>query len=1007
MPPGLDDLLLAFRQAKTTHYFERRGVGLLGLAEFEDQLSDRLTSLQTKLGVNGGWFDGLEVGELRVVPKRIRSAISDVPGISRIGSLEPGQEALDLDVQIRLTPSPDLAIVEVLYLWRFGALLDSLLSPSCVGYRLDTNRGEVSHTRRWLFEYWPKRYQEFRTAPIEAARRALRNETSAVTILSADFASFYDSIDPAFMVSEAFVKGLASARVKLPENEVEAYLAATRSLLGFFERFQRLVRRRTGLKWTTGIPIGALTSRLVANLALESLDRAISAQSNVLSYRRYVDDVVVVASAERNAPLTVEGVVEACLPSTSKTDGVFKVDAISLGREGCELALQGSKIKVHHLSGIQGRDFIGAVQKDFQRVVSESRSFLEPSVFTPEAAARLIRARKGKDSPLRVFRDADKVKLEHFELSISLRSLERVSILLDTEEARRLAERTLREITRFLSGDSDWVENLDLAFRLLGLGVACGDGIEARTLSVWMDSLWEDEAQLKKTIGALYHRDQLVTSTSAWTSLRDYLHLRRLETVCGAIRPTAEDPVTAWIAEGGLLVRTRTIGVRAVQQRARLMAAADLRARDREDDRFDAGVGRQQPVEKLTLFDQTDLAPRLALIKRFSDLSYGLGDSAWPADPARLLLCTRPPSYFDVARRWLYRAESNGFSVVVFQELLDVVNAIRGTAYRDPVGRVLDDATVRIPVDNDWVVGSVADPRVILGNLSVKEAQFTAAATRTPGSTTGRPDLSAERLRGLSAVIEAAEQATKHRQRGEESPPSVLVLPELSLPRDWFRSVSNHVVRFGHFGLVAGLEYLHDATFPVVYNQVFAVLPGPYSSVATWPWTKRLPAREEAQALRSLPVPVSFGSPTRKRPPRTVVDSPYGRFSVLVCSEMLEARLSADLLGRVEVILAPSWNKDTASYDHLIQSVALQLHAVVAIANNGHYSDCRVWAPKSERWRRDLCRLVERDVNDVVFADIPLSSLRAFRAAGGVSGVSDPPKPMPGPEWRPLPPDWP
>jgi len=122
---------------------------------------------------------------------------------------------------------------------------------------------------------------------------------------------------------------------------------------------------------------------------------------------------------------------------------------------------------------------------------------------------------------------------------------------------------------------------------------------------------------------------------------------------------------------------------------------------------------------------------------------------------------------------------------------------------------------------------------------------------------------------------------------------------------------------------------------------------------------------------------------------------------------MLEARLSADLLGRVEVILAPSWNKDTASYDHLIQSVALQLHAVVAIANNGHYSDCRVWAPKSERWRRDLCRLVERDVNDVVFADIPLSSLRAFRAAGGVSGVSDPPKPMPGPEWRPLPPDWP
>ena len=223
----------------------------------------------------------------------------------------------------------------------------------------------------------------------------------------------------------------------------------------------------------------------------------------------------------------------------------------------------------------------------------------------------------------------------------------------------------------------------------------------------------------------------------------------------------------------------------------------------------------------------------------------------------------------------------------------------------------------------------------------------------------------------------------------------MLVLPELSLPRRWFRNVSNHVVRLGRFGLVAGLEYLHDPRHPHVSNQVFAVLPGPFSSAAAWPWTKRLPAREEGLQLGKLKPTVSFPPAPSSSVPRTVVKSPWGSLSVLICSELIEARRVADLLGRVDVVLCPAWNTDTSSYDHLIQSAGFQLHSIIAIANNGHYSDCRAWAPRSERWERDLCRLIERDVDDVVHVDIPLASLVAFHAGQPVKG------------WMPLPPDWP
>lgn len=46
--PTIADLYLAFRQAKTALYFEKRGVGLLELAKYEQKLPQPLRLLQVK-----------------------------------------------------------------------------------------------------------------------------------------------------------------------------------------------------------------------------------------------------------------------------------------------------------------------------------------------------------------------------------------------------------------------------------------------------------------------------------------------------------------------------------------------------------------------------------------------------------------------------------------------------------------------------------------------------------------------------------------------------------------------------------------------------------------------------------------------------------------------------------------------------------------------------------------------------------------------------------------------
>ncbi len=997
--PSISQLYLAYRQAKSALYFERRGVGLIQLAKFEDDLPRNLTQLRSTLRCNGGWFDDLSVGEIWMVPKRLRKNVEEDENVIRIGprSTESSQ---GLDVQIRLSPTPAFAIVEVLFLWQFGPLLDALLSPSVLGYRLDLRGGKIATNRRWLFEFWPRRYEQFRSAPLKAAQAQLRLSGGSVVIVSADLASYYDTVDPSFMTHDSFVADLRFGGASEPADVVQArYRIAARSLLASYARFREKAARLTGFSWPIGIPIGALTSRVVANAALITLDRAIAAHSDVLCYRRYVDDLVIVARAAEGQKPSLDETLKRYVPIKDGSSEVFPLDAVKLARPTSEFQLQRRKVRMHHLSGIPGKDFVEAVAGDFQRLVSESRAFLDASVLDDETVRHLIRAGKAEGSPLRVLRDADRTRLERFALSTSLQSLERVSSLVDAKWALECVRNTLDRVGRVLDGEDNWVENIDLVFRLLRLAIGTRDWKSCAQLNERTEAMWGTVENLRGTIHALYHRERQINSGAAWVSLRNYLHERRLETVSGALPSTAgASGANGWLG-GGLGYRTSKLTARALLGRARLLAASDLRARDREDDHFAPNPRDEQGPNWMAaeLSTDPDLGQRLERIGGFVERCSDLQDQPWRIPAARLFLCTRPPSYFDIARRWLYRAESEGFEPLIFDALLQTVNAIRGTEYTDPVGAFIDKSTVAIPpsaaaVDSDE---GRPDPRLVLGNFVVPPVAFRAAAR-------GHPHLTLQRLVGLSQILAKTAGIARRRGASKSSTPTLLLLPELSLPRAWFRTVANHVVRFGGFGLVTGLEYRLDPVGQHVYNQVFAVLPGPFGSAATWPWTKRLPAHGEELELRGLKPPLRFPVVAGKGA-RTVVHSLYGRFSVLICSELIETRRTADLLGRSELILVPSWNTDTSSYDHLIQSVALQLHAVVAVANNGHFSDCRAWAPRSARWERELCRLIQRDVDDVVFVTIPIGSLRAFHA--GVSSVKI--RKVPVAEWRPLPPDWP
>ena len=425
-PPTIADLYLAFRQAKTALYFEKRGVGLLELAAYEQQLPRNLKVLQSKLA-RSTWFDKLELGETWIVPKRLRANDDNGDGVVRIGPSRVKTAGRAVDIQFRLSPDPDFAITEVLYLWRFGGLLDALLlNEEVIGYRLDLRDQRVVPHRRWLFEYWPSRYQQFRTAPMEAAKNALRRNEQ-VLIINGDLASFYDTVEPSFMLDQRLVSRLQEHG--MDQAAVDDYMRATASLLRAYGRYRKEASRRAAIPVTIGIPIGALTSRVVANLSLEPLDAHIAARPDVLCYRRYVDDLVIVAKAKDDANQGLLETIRQFLPLLDDSDNVLRLNVGTLGRSGSEFQLQKVKVRVHHLAGVPGIDFVEAVASDFAKAVSERRAFVDAATLVGDGVSHLIRAGEAEGSPLRVLRDADRARLERFALSTSLHSLERVSSL--------------------------------------------------------------------------------------------------------------------------------------------------------------------------------------------------------------------------------------------------------------------------------------------------------------------------------------------------------------------------------------------------------------------------------------------------------------------------------------------------------------------------------------------------------------------------------------------------
>jgi hypothetical protein len=220
-----------------------------------------------------------------------------------------------------------------------------------------------------------------------------------------------------------------------------------------------------------------------------------------------------------------------------------------------------------------------------------------------------------------------------------------------------------------------------------------------------------------------------------------------------------------------------------------------------------------------------------------------------------------------------------------------------------------------------------------------------------------------------------------------------LLLPELSIPDRWIRTISELLHASG-INLIAGLDYQLDGNTSIHSDAILVLLDDrlgfPASVQIRQP--KSLPAPKEEEELLLL-----FGRNWREDTLAKPIYSHRGFcFGVLVCSELQNIEYRSYFQGYVDCVVILSWNQDLETFSALVESATLDVHAPIALVNNRSYGDSRVRAPAKRHHRRDVCRLRGGENEHVVVVELDVEALRAFQSrARRWPSELDPFKPVP------------
>jgi hypothetical protein len=985
----LQDLGLAYRKAKVDLYYSSHA-SLEAIADYEENLHTKLSVLLSKLqGDDESWVTQAEfIGGWTLATKSVdmscweeyceengNGLIFSSPAekwAHACGLLGEGDRSQKPKAEFRVMAqcSLDFHVLSTLWMLQVGHLFDAKLTTCAYGNRL--RRTQSGHGINQLslgsFQPYLKPFRDWRDKGIEAMCTALAADKKIVA-LTADVSSFYHELNPDFMLDAGFTLNVLGLELTDAQGKLHR----------LFIQAIKVWAQITPLK--KGLPVGLPASAVVANVALAELDRIVEQQLAPLYYGRYVDDILLVMENGANFRSTAELWEWIFARSESKLAWVDGSERKKIGFQPAYLSnskirFANAKNKVFILAGEPGKTLVDAIAHQIHERASEWRAMPRLPRSASHVSTDLLAATQSDGEAADNLRKADALTMRRAGFAIKLRDFEAYERDLVPDAWRAHRQAFFRAFVQHVLVLPQFFDFAVYMPRVIKLATACEDFDALRKILQALEQLC---TQLTEhcTLGIKACPDVSVPPASELMKIwQRQIYTTVRESISAAFPPRlSKQGKVAWQAHMAEYMPTLDLDALL----GWYLSSNDFQAQQARLFSFDLahmpfrflGLPKEMvaqrgiPARKTITRCATalDLLPDV-VVRGYLQLTEWLRLKVLPNG---LLFATRP---FNLPE--LFVLNNRAYDVAQRESMQSVVLAVRGFKLSDAAPSFDNHGVLQIPDDEPHRRYGIA-----VSSWKTDIVSWTASVMRVAD-----PDI--ERYARLCRLLDGVIAQPQHSR--------YLILPELALPAHWFIRIARKLHGRG-ISLITGVEYLH-ASKARVRNQVWAALTHKglgFPSLMIYRQDKQRPAVHEEQELWRLAGLELKPERVWKTPP--ILQHGNLRFALLICSELTNIGYRAALRGRVDALFVPEWNQDTETFNALVESAALDMHAFVVQCNDRQYGDSRIRAPFKESWQRDLLRVKGGITDYCVIGEIDVQALRAFQSSH--RSPSKPFKPVP------------
>jgi len=939
-----EDLIDAYLKFKSYVYHENFSIALkLDLAAYEKNFDKNIRSLHAELiKIEEGKRSLIISGKINrisyhLMPKKLDSKEYDnnsgnyfsnenvLPEYS-IGDLKNLMPFIKCDI--------DLHIIATYWVVKIGAIYEKALPSSCYANRLYDLKKYRKTDRLKLFKRYYVSYNKWRDTAIKTAKE-IHNEGQDVAILNLDIKSYYHSIDmdlDAFSVSKQY-KWLNN----ILKNIHNSYLKRLKADSILESPIRRI------------LPIGLISSNVLANVYLSELDSNIIPKISPAFYGRYVDDIIFVFRNpkinESNHKIVHDfidqniakrrGRSTAYIARNEKDPSSFRIHI-----RNNDLLFQLSKVRLYYFKSSDDISLIKEFENEIRRHSSEFRLQLDEEELNDPFEESLYTI--NYSDTINKLRSVDGFSPNKFAASKQLSRIIAVAKYINGNPAAELSQVSEKIIDFFRGKRSIELNNLwERSFIYFVLIRDVTGLIKLFTHILGEISKVQVKISKRPNKACLKYRGQLqqtlVSQLTNSLSVAFALNIGLLEY-----------PIMNKIKR----IKTN----KEVGNKLKELSVSKVKAAA-----FD--------IVQANLFNHSMVAYPL-LNYCIQQKSYCFTDKTihqhtnFSINQRKLELSPRYINFHEVQTFSFMKANLGNDrpgekqTLNTFPLNKDLYNKLNNLEVR------VDDGFFNLNVETRGKHIEVsAGASSLLETLRIGLANFKLGHQTILDNLNGKVDLSLSRLKSLNKVLNSC----------IEDRVNLVIFPEVSIPFAWLNKLSEFSKR-NNIAVICGLEH-------VIYNHVAS------NYVCTI-----LPFKDGwyTNALVDLRLKIDYSPKEKEEIQKLKLNEPSHKdllrlynwrgiyFSVFNCFELSDIEKRSYFRGKVDAMFTVEYNQDTIYFSNINESYARDIHAYMIQVNSANFGDSRITLPASSIIR-DYIKIKGGENVSLIVGDIDIKKLRDFQ----------------------------